>query len=158
MRNTYIFLFLIIANTISFAQDIEKINLANEYYSLGDIEKALDLYGKLARNSRNIPIIHRNYFDLLLSTDNLQTAEKYIDNILKSRPDNIYYVLDKGSLFRRAGEVDKEKNYYKKIFNDIKKDDQKTRQAAQYLAGKQKLDYAEELYLIARNEQKDPLR
>ena len=154
-RNSLAIILLALMNTLSFSQDINQINLANEYYSMGDVEKALDLYEKLARNSKNIPIIHKNYFDLLLSTEDLNAAEKYIDNIISSRPDNIYYAIDKGILYVKAGDEDKEKAYYKKIFNDIKKDDRKTRQAAQYLIGKQKLDYAEELYLLARNELKD---
>jgi tetratricopeptide (TPR) repeat protein len=153
-----LFILFIFQSNSCFTQDINKINLANEYYALGDIDKALDLYEVLAKNSKNIPIIHKNYFDLLLSTDNLKTAEKYINNIIKSRPDNIYYAIDKGLLYRKIGDEDKEKNYYKKIFNEIKKDDRKTRQAARYLIGKQKLEYAEELYLLARNEQKDELR
>ena len=33
------------------AQDINQIQLANEYYSMGDVEKALDMYEKLAKNS-----------------------------------------------------------------------------------------------------------
>jgi tetratricopeptide (TPR) repeat protein len=125
---------------------------------MGDVDKALDMYKKLARNNKNIPIIHRNYFELLLSMDDLQTAEKYIDDVIKSRPDNIYYIIDKGLLYQRANDLDKERSYYRKVFNDLKKDDRKTRQAAQYLIGKQKLDYAEDLYLMARNEQKDPYR
>jgi tetratricopeptide (TPR) repeat protein len=157
-RNSLAIILLALINALSFAQDINQINLANEYYSMGDVEKALDLYKKLARNSKNIPIIHKNYFELLLSTDDLNAAEKYIDNIISSRPDNIYYALDKGILYVKAGDEDKEKAYYKKIFNDIKKEDRKTRQAAQYLIGKQKLDYAEELYLLARNELKDEHR
>jgi tetratricopeptide (TPR) repeat protein len=147
-----------ILTTEAFSQDINQINVANEYYTMGDVDKALEMYKKLARNKKNIPIIHRNYFDLLLSMDDFKTAEKYIDDVIKSRPDNIYYAIDKGLLYQRANDEDREKSYYKKVFNDIKKDDRKTRQAAQYLIGKQKLDYAEELYLMARNEQKDPYR
>lgn len=151
-------LFLIIITKSAFSQDINQINIANEYYSMGDVDKALEMYKKLARNKKNIPIIHRNYFDLLLSTDDFKTAEKYIDDVIKSNPNNIYYTIDKGFLFRRPNDKVKEQNYYKKVFNDIKDDDRKTRQAAQYLIGKQKLNYAEELYLMARNEQKDPYR
>ena len=149
---------LLMLTKAAFSQDINQINLANEYYTMGDVDKALDMYKKLARNKKNIPIIHRNYFELLLSMDDLKTAEKYIDDVIKSRPDNIYYTIDKGLLYQRANDLDKESSYYKKVFNDLKKDDRKTRQAAQYLIGKQKLDYAEELYLMARNEQKDPYR
>ena len=153
-----ILFFLTLISSVSQSQDINQINLANEYYSMGDVEKAIDIYKKLARDSKNIPIIHKNYFDLLLSLEDLKTAERYIDDVIRLRPDNIYYTIDKGLLYTRTGEVDKESNYYRKIFNDIKKDDRKTRQAAQYLIGKQKLEYAEELYLLARNESKDDNR
>ena len=59
---TYIPLFFcLLINTLSFAQDITQINLANEYYSMGDVEKAKDLYEKLSRNPKNIPIIHLQF-------------------------------------------------------------------------------------------------
>ena len=86
-------LFIITITKSAFSQDINQINIANEYYSMGDVDKALEMYKKLARNKNNIPIIHRNYFDLLLSTDDFKTAEKYIDDVIKSNPNNIYYTM-----------------------------------------------------------------
>ena len=111
-----ILFFLTLISSVSQSQDINQINLANEYYSMGDVEKAIDIYKKLARDSKNIPIIHKNYFDLLLSLEDLKTAERYIDDVIRLRPDNIYYTIDKGLLYTRTGEVDKESNYYRKIF------------------------------------------
>ena len=156
-----ILLFIILIFCIrsnSYSQDLAQIQIANEYYSLGEIDKAIELYQKISRNQKNIPLIHNNYFDLLLSTGDYKSAEKYIDQQIKRRPDNIYFAIDKGILFSRKGDINQEESYYKKLFTSIEKDDRKTRQAAQYLIVKQKLDFAEELYLRGRKANKDPYR
>ncbi len=149
---------LMYVRIVAFSQDLAQIQIANEYYSLGEIEKALELYTKISRNQKNIPLIHNNYFDLLLSTGDYNAAEKYIDQQIKRRPDNIYFAIDKGILYSRKGDLNQEKTYYKKLFSTIEKDDRKTRRAAQYLMGKQKLDFAQELYLRGRKVSKDPYR
>lgn len=149
---------LICIRIVAYAQDLGQIQIANEYYSMGEIEKALDLYQKISRNQKNIPLIHSNYFDLLLSTGDYNTAEKYINQQIKRSPDNIYFAVDKGILFSRKGDFNQEETYFKKLFTSIEKDDRKTRQAAQYLIGKQKLDFAQELYLRGRKANKDPYR
>ncbi len=141
----------------STAQSLTDINLANEYYTLGELEKAKDLYQKLSRNQKNIPLIHKNYFEILLSTNDYQTAERYIDKNIKDFPNNVFYAVDKGLIFGRQGKVQKEKEYYNKLIDEIKKDERKLRMTAQYFIRNQKLDYGIQLYEAGRTIHKDPL-
>ena len=60
----YIFILFILIHNYVVSQDHENISLANEYFNMGELNKARELYEKLARNSKNIPIIHDNYFEL----------------------------------------------------------------------------------------------
>ncbi len=48
------------------AQDTQEIQIANEYLSKGEKSKALEAYQLLAKNPANIPLIHANFFTLLL--------------------------------------------------------------------------------------------
>jgi len=141
----------------SVAQNLADINLANEYYSLGELEKAKDLYQKLSRNPKNIPLIHKNYFEILLSTNDYQSAEKYIDKNIKDFPDNVFYAVDKGLIFGRKGNIQQEKAYYENLIDGVKQDERKLRMTAQYFIRNQKLEYGIQLYEAGRAIQKDPL-
>jgi len=123
---------------------------------MGELEKAHELYEKLARNKNNISLIHNNYFELLLSLREFETAEAYIDKRIKLNPENLYYLVDKGTVYDRQGDDSKKESYFKKFFSEIKKDDYKTRIVAQYLVKKQMLSKAESLYIEARKAKADP--
>jgi hypothetical protein len=43
----------------------------------GENEKALALYEKLEKNTKNIPLIHERYFQLMLMTGRFDQAEVY---------------------------------------------------------------------------------
>ena len=83
-----------------FAQSVS-INLAQQYYAEGELEKALDTYEKLAKKSTNWQIIHTQYFALLIQLNQFQKATKYIDKAIKSYPKNPNYKIDKGKLIKR---------------------------------------------------------
>ena len=153
---TAILILILTSFQVSTAQDLSEINLANEYYTLGDLEKAKDIYEKLSRNPRNIALIHKNYFEILLSTNDYKTAEKYINNNIRDFPDNIFYAVDKGLVYGRQGELKEEKEYYKKLIDQVQADERKLRLTAQYFIRNQKLDYAIDLYQAGRQAQKDP--
>ncbi|MBR9998068.1 MAG: tetratricopeptide repeat protein [Cyclobacteriaceae bacterium] len=138
------------------AQDLSDINLANEYYTMGELEKAKEIYEKLSKNSRNIALIHKNYFEILLSTNDFKSAEKYIDKNIRDFPDNVFYVVDKGIIYGRQGELKKENEYYDKLINEIGGDERKLRLTAQYFIRNQKLEYAVQSYEAGRLVQKDP--
>ncbi len=145
-----VLILLILIGNYVYAQDQYQISLANEYYSLGELDKARDIYEKLAKNRKNFPLIHGNYFELLLSLGEYETAENYINKRIKINPNNLFYRVDKGIIFYRQGNESKEESYFKKFFSEIKKDDIKTRVVTKYLMKKQMLSEAEDLYLNAR--------
>ena len=93
------FLLLIGISINSFAQTAGSVQLANEYYRMGEVDKAKDLYQSLAKNNRNIPLIHKNYMNVLLDLNEYKAASKYIDKVLKWYPQNNNYRVDKVSFF-----------------------------------------------------------
>jgi tetratricopeptide (TPR) repeat protein len=131
-------------------QDIENINLANEYYQKGDLDKSEELYDRLAKNDINIPAIHNNYFDLLVSKGDYDKATKYIDRRIKSEQDNKTYLVDKGIILKRKGDKIQEDEYFKKLIKNMSADEIQTRIVAQYLIKKQMFEYAKQMYLSGR--------
>ncbi len=78
MRKLLFFSSMILLTFSIVAQTIDPVSLAQQYYLNGDLDKAKTEFKKLARNKRNIPRIHENYFKLLLTIKEYKDAEKYI--------------------------------------------------------------------------------
>jgi len=138
------------------AQTTSEIQLANQYYQDGEIEKAISIYESLAKNPRNIPQIHNNYYRILLNTGRFEEAEKYIEKVLKNYGDNTYYLVDRGLIYVQKNEKEKEKAYYDDLIKKLSNDEFQARIAAQHFARNQLYEYSLETYLVARKKQKDP--
>jgi len=150
----YVFLFLSLQ---ALSQNINDIELANEYYSKGDLEKAKDLYDQLAKNNQNIPYIHQNYFTILMDLRQFDEAENYIDRLIKKFPENFNYSLDLGTLYTRMGELSKAENYFRKIISKIGDDNYRVRVTAQYFINKQLMEWAIATYMEGRKAMKNDL-
>ncbi|KYG84216.1 hypothetical protein AWW67_03650 [Roseivirga seohaensis] len=105
---------MILITSAAFSQ-VDAIALANEYYEQGEFEKALTEYKKLAKNNSNIPRIHDNYLKLLLSEEEFKEAEKYLKGVIKDNPENFFYKVDLGMLYKSQ----KEEGKSEQVFDDI---------------------------------------
>ena len=139
------------------AQNNNEIQLANQYIQQGENDKALALFENLEKNTKNIPLIHENYFQLLLVTGRYEQAEIYINKAIKRYPSNLYYHIDKGLIYVQSNEKAKAKEYYEKLISDISEDPFKVRIAAQHFTKNQQLEYAVKTYQQSRKKINDPL-
>jgi tetratricopeptide (TPR) repeat protein len=154
-----IILFLIYGsvNHVQAQRELE-IKLADEYYRKGELEKALALYDGIIKNYRYIPQVHNNYLSLLLDLKEFNEAHKYLTTVLKRFPGNIYYVLDRGIIYREEGKLDEMDRYYKKLIeNDIREDNYKSRVTAQYFINHQLVNYSIYTYQQAREFSGNPI-
>jgi tetratricopeptide (TPR) repeat protein len=147
-NNNYINIYLIIlinllilSSSLAFAQDQQDIQLANEYLSKGDKEKALLMFQQLARKQENIPFIHSNYLNLLTETGKYEEAESYLDKLIR-RENKMNYSLDLGVLYFRSGNLAKADKYLKGLMKDFGPDTYRLKSAADYLASKNLTEYA----------------
>ncbi len=146
-------LFVFISTTI-FAQSVS-IDLAQQYYAQGELEKALDTYSKLAKRPANWQVIHTQYFALLIQLNEFQNAKKYIDKVIKLYPKNPNYKIDKGKLIiADKGEI-KANQYYENIRNNFSNDAFLSRKASQYYLQNGNREQAVELLLLARKKAGD---
>ncbi len=146
------FLFL---TTMSQAQDTQEIQIANEYFSRGEKIKALESYQALVKNPLNVPLVHANYFGLLLATERYHEAQNYIERIV--RKDNKFsYQLDLGILYIKSGEVSKGDRYFRLLFKANADDIYKMKSAADHLASYSMLDYAMDAMQQARAASHNP--
>jgi len=141
---------LLFVNFNIWAQHEEKIQLANEYYIQGDLAKAIELYEDLSKNRKNIPLIHNNYFNALITTKAFKKAERYIERLIEKFPDNILYHADLAILQIRQNDFAKTEKYLSALMSEIGKDQYKTRITAQYLVNQQLPEHALKIYKRGR--------
>lgn len=139
-----------------YAQDTQEAQLANQYQQQGENEKALALYEKLEKNTKNIPLIHERYFQLMLMTGRFDQAEVYIEQAIKKYPANLYYQIDKGLIYEQKNDKDRSRKYFEKLIADISDDPFKVRVASQHFTKQQLFDYALLIYQASRKKMNDP--
>jgi len=132
------------------AQNNTEIRLANEYYLKGEITKALELYEELAKNQRNIPLIHNNYFTLLVKNESYQEATKYINRLVRRYPDNQFYQVDKGILLLARADTVGANKHFDKIIAALSTDQFRLKSIAQYFVIQQLPQYAIQTFKAGR--------
>lgn len=135
------------------AQD--ELELANEYYSSGEFEKAVTIYTKLVRNKQYVYEIHKNYLDALLKLQQLDEAEKYLRRQAKAYPTEGLFNVDYGVVLGLMGRRDEAQKHFEAFIATVRKDDNLIKYAARYFINANLFDYAEQLYLIGRKNGND---
>ena len=132
------------------AQRSDDVQLANEYYVNGELEKAGDLYAKLATKTQNISAIHNNYFSLLLELKNYKVAEKYLKRAIKAFPKNVNYQIDEGVLQRSMDQVEESNSTFEKVIEKHKTNEYYIRLASQYFLNKRYYEFSQKALLASR--------
>ncbi|MFY7918347.1 MAG: tetratricopeptide repeat protein [Chryseotalea sp.] len=126
----------------AYAQDENNIQLANEYLSKGEKQKALELYQDLARKSENISYIHNNYFSTLLELQQYREAEEYIKKQIKREQGNFLFELDYGLLMLRTGDVARSDKQFRQVITGAATNPNWTRYVSDYFTVRSLIDYA----------------
>jgi tetratricopeptide (TPR) repeat protein len=124
-----------------FAQEQQDIQLASEYVTKGEKEKALLVYQQLVKKNENIPFVHNPYFNLLIDMGKFNEAEDYLEKLIR-KDDKITYRLDLGILYFRSGNLPKADKYLTGIIKAQGPDTYKLKTISDYLASKNLTDYA----------------
>jgi tetratricopeptide (TPR) repeat protein len=131
------------------AQSIQ-IQLADEYYQKGELEKAKSIYDKLADDKRYISRINSNYQEVLKQIGEPKELEKYFDQVIKWFPSNITYQVDQIAYYYERAD---EKNYLKGLDN-LKEQHRDNRfqlsMIGQQLANKRMYSQSANFFLYAR--------
>jgi len=139
----------------SFAQT-EKAKLANEYYQNGEHEKALSLYEELRKEKNNIPLIHSNYFDLLMTKGDMKKSEKYLEYVTKNYPNNFFYKANFVQFYDLNKQYDRKKKYLTDLEKEYQSSPYQLAVLAQNLGNQRLYDEAVNFYLEARKVSNQP--
>jgi predicted Zn-dependent protease len=146
----------IVINQAALSQDFSDIAIANEYYLNKETIKARSLYEDLIKKPENIPLVHSNYFTILLNDGDFTEAEKYMSRLIKRNPQDMMYLVDYGRIYSRQNDKTKESNYFNNLIDQYKNDANRTRILCQFLINSQLTDYAILAYKTARKQANDP--
>lgn len=123
--------------SLLFGQSHDQIQLANEYFQQGDLEKAKLIYAELAENPYNTQLIAGNYLSLLKSISEYDEAEKFLNKAIKTFPSNIQFQSSLAGLYKESGNLDKLDGYIKQLRKGSTTNPFQLSILAQYLANEQ---------------------
>lgn len=138
------------------AQEQDKIQLANEYYLQGDLEKARLFYEDLAKSPYNVQLIASNYLTLLKSLNDYQTAESFLKESIKTFPSNMQYRANLAGVYQESGEVGKLESYVTQLRKESKSNPFQLSILAQYFVNEQLYGEAIEFFKDSRELRGNP--
>jgi tetratricopeptide (TPR) repeat protein len=140
-RLIWITLFFSFWVSFSTAQDMDEIQLANEYLAKGEKKKALELFRDLSKSEIANPIIYNSYFNLLLDNGLYDEAQNYVKRNMRRDPENVQYRLDPGFIFVKAGDLNKADRYFKEQISTAKGNVQRSKMFAEYFSSRSLYEY-----------------
>lgn len=147
--------FLLFCSLIAGAQDL---NLANQYYTNQEYEKAAALYSQLLdRDDRNDAFFSR-YVECLINLERYEDCEKAIKKQLKKTPENTALYVTYGNLFERMEKEEDAKALYQRAIDKLSPDYASVNRLASLFMGASKFDWATKTYERGAQMLKDPNR
>ncbi|MDV3307233.1 MAG: tetratricopeptide repeat protein [Cyclobacteriaceae bacterium] len=134
-------LLLILGSTLH-AQESQDVQIANEYLLQGQKQKALELYRDLAKNARNLPVIHHNYMSVLLDLGMFDEAKDHLRKVSRQDPANLQYKLDLGLVYVRSGDTGRAEKHFDELISQNKSNVQAIKMMADYLSARSMNEYA----------------
>ncbi len=149
-------LILLFFPLIIFSQNQEKIQLANEYFQQGEINKAKVLYDELASNPADIQLISSNYLSLLKSEKSYRDAEKLVQQAIKYFPSNLQFKANLAGLYYLQEAFKKYNDYLRHLQKTFAKSPLQLSVLAQHLANEHLYDSAIDFFRSSRAAKNDP--
>jgi tetratricopeptide (TPR) repeat protein len=140
----------------SIAQDNAQIQLANEYLTQGEKQKARELYEELVRHPENVALVHNNYLALLIDLGEFKSAEEYLQRQLRRDPDNVYYRVDLGLMYLKSGDLPRGDRQIRLLIKEAAANGYQVKQTSDYLASKGLYEYATVALQEARTNLRNP--
>ncbi len=106
-----IFLFIFLLPFTGLAQNTDE-ELAAQYYSNGEYDKAVVLYKKLFKRDPSSIYIYQNYLSSLLYLEDYTEAEKLLEKQIRRYPDNYTFSVDLGHVYSLQGNEKKASDLY----------------------------------------------
>lgn len=121
-------------------------NLANQYFSDGEYEKAATLYGQLVERERRSDYYFTRYIDCLAKLEKWDEAERAVKKQLKEQPENNALYVTYGNIFELQGKENEAKTQYERAIDKMASDYSAVIRLANLFLNESKYDYALKTY------------
>jgi predicted Zn-dependent protease len=139
----FLFLFIGLTSNTLRAQDP---NLANQYFSDGEFQKAAVLFQQLFENDKRSEYYFTRYVDCLINLGQYAECEKVIKKQIKEEPENTGLYVTYGNLFDKQNKEAEAQAQYKKALDKMAPDFASVERLARLFTSQSKYDYALETY------------
>lgn len=129
----------------------QDISIANEYWAKGERAKAYELFKSLSKSGENLPLIHNNYLNVLLTLSKFKEAEDHVERMIKRDPSNLNYRVDLGLAYVKQGDLPKAEKYYRSLVKDNLEDAFKVKIIADHLLSNGLAQYSEMAFKEVRS-------
>lgn len=140
---TFTLIFVCLINHPLQAQDP---NLANQYFSDGEFEKAAALYNQLLDNDKRSEYYFTRYVECLMNLEQYAECEKVIKKQIKDSPENTGLYVTYGNLFDKQNKDPEAKAQYKRAIEKMSPDFASVERLARLFTSQSKYDLALEAY------------
>ncbi len=126
-----------------------KSQLAFEYYRNNEFDKAATLFHELYQQQNNQH--YRNYYiQSLVKSDDLETAEKFVQKELKNNRNDTDLLIEQAYIWEMQGDENKAQKAYERIISNNTNSKQSVVTLANNFIRKRKYDLAEQTYLTGQ--------
>lgn len=148
IRKISFFIMLFFFNKAASGQSMTNLDIARQYESTGEFEKAVVYYEK--QYSIDPFNTYDPYLNCLLQVKDFDKAEKLIKKQMKKITGGARYAVDLGKIYEKQNETDKAKKQYDAALKMLLPDVGDIINTANAFYQAQKIDYAIETYLTGR--------
>src|ERR1700743_957467 len=146
-RVTVLFFFLFLFCSGLFAQ-VNDLQLARQYTTNGELQKALDIYQKLYKQDNDA--YYSYYVSGLLSLKKVEEAENVTKKMLRKHPGDYQYSIGLGLIYTQKGETDKANAVYDDLIKNLPPDAGEISNLATQFYQAENVDYAIKIFLQGR--------
>ena len=134
---------------------VMEIELGREYYQRGEMEKAREVFAKVARNKSHIISIYPDYLQTLVALKDFKEAENYLERIIKAYPEESKYKLILINLYEQQDQKSDANKLFDKLLKQTRENAALTEMAALEATEAGFYDKAVAIYEARRKETKN---
>lgn len=155
MKSIFSFVLTFLICQVIYSQN-QDIQLADEYYLQGDLEKAKVLYEELSATPNNVQLIATNYLALLKAMNNYKEAERFLKSAIRFFPSNMQYQANLAGVYSESGDSSKLDAYLDDLRKEAQANPFQLSILAQYMVNEQLYDAAINFFLDSRKLRDNP--
>ena len=148
----FITILFVIYGLFSFGQ-VKDEQLASQYFSNNEFDKAADVYEKLFNKTPQSIYFYDNLLSCYFNLSKADEAEKLVKKQIRKNDRNPYYTVDLGYVMKKFGKADKAKQQFDDIIRKLKLEADQINETGNAFIKRGEKEYAIETYLKGRKMQ-----